>query len=172
MRSRLHRTLLVSASAMALLAFVILVSGCILSDDGSRSATLTPPAITVSPVPASLFLDPPVPGVTKPDVIPPASLPEPASRVPYLDPAAGTRLARATDRQADVSSGDPSRGLGTESARAQAFAADGSRFLVRGTGDSWYLYDGQTLLPEGRLPFTGAVEPRWGAADPGIIYYV
>jgi hypothetical protein len=57
-----------------------------------------------------------------------------------------------------------------EYARVQAFNADGTRLLVRGTDGTWYLYDAQTLLPLKELPL--AVEPRWDALDPDRIYHL
>lgn len=133
---------------------------------------MTPSSSRATPAPASLYIDPPMPGITSFDIIRPPALEEPPARVPFTDPAFGTRLVRVTDRKADVSPGDTSPGLKTEYSRVQAFNADGSRFIIRGTEASWYLYNGTTLLPEGRLPFDGAVDPRWDASDPGVLYYV
>jgi len=98
------------------------------------------------------------------------NLAEPAPRQWFRDPTFGTCLVRVTDRSRDLSPGDESTGLVNEYARVQAFNADGSRLLVRGTDGTWYLYDAETLLPRGELPL--AVEPRWDAQDPDLIYHL
>jgi hypothetical protein len=53
----------------------------------------------------------------------------------------------------------------------QSFNADGSRILVRGIEATWYLYDAKTLEPIEQLPFGGAVDPRWDASNPDLLYY-
>ena len=98
------------------------------------------------------------------------NLVEPAPRQRFRDLTFGTCLVRVTDRSRDLSPGDESSGLVNEYARVQAFNADGSRLLVRGTDGTWYLYDAETLLPLGELPL--AVEPRWDAQDPDLIYHL
>jgi hypothetical protein len=133
---------------------------------------MSPPSSSALPAPATLYQDAPVPGVTSQDVIQPPALHEPAARVPFVDPAFSSRLVRVTDREADVSPGDISAGLKNDYSRVQAFNADGSQFLLRGTAASWYLYNATTLLPEGRLPFDGAVDPRWDAARSDVLYYI
>ncbi|MGB3715776.1 MAG: hypothetical protein WA996_15225, partial [Candidatus Promineifilaceae bacterium] len=75
------------------------------------------------------------------------SLPEPDPRLPFRDPEFGTCLIRVTDRRSDISSDDASLGLKNEYARVQSFNADGSRFIIRGTDGTWYLYDAFTLRP-------------------------
>jgi hypothetical protein len=172
MAAQKRHSLTIPACTITLLALIILTAGCVSLDDGRPSGTMTPSISTASPVPASLYLDAPAPGVTSHDVIQPPSLQEPAARIPYVDPACGTRLVRVTDRNADISPGDTSQGLKNEYSRVQAFNADGSRFLIRGTEGSWYLYNATTLLPEGRLPFDGAVDSRWDASRPDILYYI
>jgi hypothetical protein len=97
-------------------------------------------------------------------------LAEPAPRHWFRDPAFGTCLVRVTDRNSDLSSDDRSTGMVNEYARVQAFNADGTRLLVRGTEGTWYLYDAQTLSPLKELPL--AVEPRWDALDPDLIYHL
>ncbi len=97
-------------------------------------------------------------------------LAEPAPRQWFRDPVFGTCLVRVTDRSGDLSPEDGSTGMVNEYARVQAFNADGSRLLVRGTDGTWYLYDAQTLLPLEELPLV--VEPRWDAADPNLIYHL
>jgi hypothetical protein len=97
-------------------------------------------------------------------------LAEPAPRQWFRDPAFGTCLVRVTDRGNDLSPDDRSTGMVNEYARVQAFNADGTRLLVRGTDGTWYLYDAQTLLPLKELPL--AVEPRWDAIDPNLIYHL
>lgn len=98
-------------------------------------------------------------------------LAEPQARVRFRDPVFGTCLVRVTDRKADVSPDDPTRGLKNEYSRVQAFNADESRILVRSVAASWHLYDAQTLKPLGQLPFSGSVDPRWDASDPEVLYY-
>jgi len=95
---------------------------------------------------------------------------EPAPRQWFTDPTFGTCLVRVTDRKHDLSPGDASTGLVNEYARVQAFSADGSRLLVRGTEGTWYLYDAQSLVPLQELPLV--VEPRWDTSDPDLIYYL
>jgi hypothetical protein len=97
------------------------------------------------------------------------SFAEPAARQWYADPAFGTCLVRVTDRRQDLAPDDRSKGLVNEYARVQAFNADGSRLVVRGTEGTWYLYDAETLLPLRDLPL--ASEPRWHATDADLIYY-
>ena len=97
------------------------------------------------------------------------NLAEPAPRQWFTDPTFGTCLVRVTDREHDLSADDGSSGMVNEYARVQSFNADGSRLLARGVEGTWYLYDALTLLPLGQLPL--AVEPRWDAQDPGLIYY-
>jgi hypothetical protein len=97
------------------------------------------------------------------------NLAEPAPRQWFADPSFGTCLVRVTDRKHDLSADDVSSGVVNEYSRVQSFNADGSRLLVRGTDGTWYLYDAQTLLPLGQLPL--AVEPRWDAQDPNLIFY-
>ena len=58
-----------------------------------------------------------------------------------------------------------------EYSRVQSFNANETRILVRGIAATWYLYDAATFTPLGLLPFGGAVDPRWDATDPYIIYY-
>jgi hypothetical protein len=95
---------------------------------------------------------------------------EPLPRQWFSDPTFNTCLVRVTDRGSDLSPGDPSTGLVNEYARVQSFNADESRLLGRGTEGTWYLYDAQTLGPPlAELPL--AVEPRWDAQDPNLIYY-
>jgi hypothetical protein len=76
---------------------------------------------------------------------------------------------RVTDRQADLTAGDASRGLKNEYSRVQAFNSDGSRILVRGTEWEAFLYDASSLQPLGRLPAES--EPRWDAEDPNLVYF-
>jgi hypothetical protein len=40
---------------------------------------------------------------------------------------------------------------------------------VRSIEANWYLYDAHTLQPLGQLPL--AVEPRWDASNPDLLYY-
>jgi hypothetical protein len=167
MRARLQH---ISLIAVCIVAFVILASGCVLKIDDAGSATLKPSSSSSVPAPAGLYLDPPVPAPQVNETVIPV-MQEPAARVPYVDPAFGTRDVRITDRVADISRGDTSAGLKIEDSRVQSFNADGSRLLLQGTAGSWYLYNATTLLPEGRLPFDGAVEPRWDAVRPDVIYY-
>jgi hypothetical protein len=94
---------------------------------------------------------------------------EPVARQWFRDPVYGACLVRVTDRSRDPSPDDSSTGMVNEYARVQAFNADGSRLLVRGTEGTWYLYDAQTLLPVQELPLE--VEPRWDVLDPNLIFY-
>ncbi|NIV39696.1 MAG: hypothetical protein GWN58_62900 [Anaerolineae bacterium] len=107
--------------------------------------------------------------VTDLDIYPVPDLAEPAPREWFVDPTFGTCLVRVTDRGKDLSAGDESQGMVNEYARVQAFNSDGSRLLAHSTEGGWYLYDAQTLQPLEELPL--AIEPRWDAEDPALIYY-
>jgi hypothetical protein len=107
--------------------------------------------------------------VTDLDVRQTPDQPEPPARVPFLDPVFGTCLVRVTDRQTDLAADDPSAGLKNEYSRVQSFNADGSLILVRSIEANWYLYNAHTLQPLGQLPL--AVEPRWDANNPDLLYY-
>jgi hypothetical protein len=127
--------------------------------------------LRVSPAPLSLYVNPPAPQVTDFNVRQAAALAEPAPRSAYVDPAYGMRVARVTDRKGDQAGGDMSKGLKNEYSRVQAFNADGSRLIIRGTDASWYLYDASTLLPIKRLSIEGPVDPRWDTMDLNVFYY-
>jgi len=103
------------------------------------------------------------------DVVAMPGLKEPAARQWFVDPAFGTCLVRVTDRAHDLPSGDASTGIANEYSRVQAFNADGSRLLLRGTEGTWYLYDAQTLQPIGPVPVFA--EPRWDADNPNLLYF-
>ncbi len=109
------------------------------------------------------------PQVTHFDVLQPPSMSEPEPGVPYIDPVFGTCVVRVTDRDADISPDDPSRGLKNEYSRVQSFNADGSLLLARAIEGTWYLYDTATLTPLGQLPIE--VEPRWDSEDPDLLTY-
>lgn len=111
------------------------------------------------------------PLVTGFEVFQPVDLPEPPTRHPFREPTFGTCLVRVTDRHADLVEGDSSTGLKNEYSRVQSFNANGSFILVLGLEGTWYLYDAFTLQPLRQLPFGGAVDPRWSADDPNVIYY-
>jgi hypothetical protein len=108
--------------------------------------------------------------VTGTAIYPVPGLAEPAPRQWFLDPTFHTCLVRVTDRAEDLSPDDVSQGLVNEYSRVQSFYVDGSRLLVHGIDGTWYLYDAQSLLPLQELPL--AVEPRWDAVDPNLVYYV
>jgi hypothetical protein len=103
------------------------------------------------------------------EVYPVPDLSEPAPRQWFTDPSFGTCLVRVTDRAGDLSPDDSSTGMVNEYARVQSFNADGSYLLVHGTDGTWYLYDARTLLPLAELPL--AVEPRWDAEDPNLLFH-
>lgn len=100
-----------------------------------------------------------------------SSLPEAQARVPFRDPVFGTCVVRVTDRVVDLAKADSSTGLKNEYARVQSFNADESCILVLGVDSTWYLYDARSLQPLGQLPFSGALDPRWSAQDPALLYY-
>lgn len=138
---------------------------------GGEPTTYSPPA---SPLPGSVSQppqcsDPQPPFVTDFEVRQAPSLPEPAARVPFRDPAFGTCLVRVTDRKTDLLPGDPSPGLKNEYSRVQSFNADGSLILVRGIEGTWYVYSAASLQPLGQVPLDA--DPRWSASDPNLIYY-
>jgi hypothetical protein len=97
------------------------------------------------------------------------SLPEPAPGQWFSEPTFGTCQVRVTDRDHHFTPGDDSTGFVNEYARVDSFNSDGSRLLARGTEGSWYLYDASSLQPLGGLPL--AVEPRWDASNPHLLYY-
>ena len=107
--------------------------------------------------------------ITDLEVRKPPSLGQPMPRSPFRDPAFGTCLVRVTDRRADLSPQDESRGLKNEYSRVGSFNADGSCILVFGTEFEWFLYDAGSLKPLGRLPL--GAEPRWDAQDPNLVYF-
>jgi hypothetical protein len=100
----------------------------------------------------------------------PPPLGEPPARVAFRDPVFGRCVVRVTDEHIDIAPDDPSQGLKNEYSRVQAFNADESRMLVRGTAGTWYLYDAATLRPLTQLPIDS--DPRWDAGDPNILYFV
>ncbi|HPB28849.1 MAG TPA: hypothetical protein PLU41_09865 [Acidobacteriota bacterium] len=99
------------------------------------------------------------------------ALAEPAARDPFIDPVFDTCVVRLTDRIADPDPGDTSAGLVPEYARVQAFNADETRILIRGTDGTAYLYDAATLQPQGLVWYPGT-EPRWDADDPDRLYSI
>jgi len=109
------------------------------------------------------------PPVTDLEVRQAPALAEPPARTPFRDPVFGSCLVRVSDRARDLAPGDGSGGLKNEYSRVQAFNADGTRLLLRGTAATWYLYDAATLRPLGQLPLD--VDPRWSATDPNLVYF-
>ncbi|HET6443448.1 MAG TPA: hypothetical protein VFI27_02620 [candidate division Zixibacteria bacterium] len=97
------------------------------------------------------------------------SLAEPDPRVPFHDPQFGTCLVRVTDRHQDISPDDASLGLKNEYSRVQSFNADSSKFIIRGTDATWYLYDALSLRPLAELFLD--VDPRWDSSDPDLLYF-
>lgn len=110
--------------------------------------------------------------VTALDLRQPHTLPEPAPRTPFRDPAFGRCVIRLTDRAADVESGDPSRGIKNEYSRVQAWNADESLFLLRGLAGTWYVWDASTLRKVRKLPDELVTDPRWDATDPHLIWAI
>jgi hypothetical protein len=96
-------------------------------------------------------------------------VPEPDPRTSFRDPVFGTCIVRVTDRQADLSPDDPSRGAKNEYSRVQSFNADGTLIIVRSIEAHWYVYDAASLQPLGEIPIV--VDPRWDANDPYLVYY-
>jgi hypothetical protein len=181
-QARARRGFAVSRLGLALVAlFLVVVSACAESrssqsaetpstQEASGPSAAASPAGAASPAPGtSLCPDAQGPPVTDFEVRQTPSLSEPPARVPFRDPVFGTCVARVTDRTADLSSDDDSAGLKNEYSRVQSFNADGSRLLARGIEGTWYLYDAATLQPLGELPL--AVEPRWDATDPDLLYF-
>lgn len=143
--------------------------------ESSRSGSLPPPPkprslpLVLTPQPQIFCPEITTSLVTGTDLFQTPSIDEPEPRQPFLDPRFGTCLIRATDRNADVSSDDPSLGLKNEYSRVQSFNADASLFIIRGTEATWYLYDAQSFQPLRELPL--GVEPRWDTRDPHLLYY-
>jgi hypothetical protein len=99
------------------------------------------------------------------------ALAEPSARAPFVDPVFDTCVVRMTNRDIDPDPDDTSEGLVPEYSRVQAFNADETRILIRGTDGTAYLYDAATLLPQGQVWFPGT-EPRWDTADPDRLYSI
>ena len=168
---------------LALWFLCLLLTGCTAPSDSpldnpdereqpssvAATAETSPTAAPPAPLPSSLCAGPQPPPVTGIELRQPPSLAEPAPRSPWRDPVFGTCLVRVTDRQDDLTSGGESRGLKNEYSRVQAFNADGSHILVRGTEGESFLYDAASLQPLGRLP--AETEPRWDAQDPDLLYF-
>jgi hypothetical protein len=108
--------------------------------------------------------------ITDLDVYQTPQLDEPAPRTAFRDPVFGTCLFRVTDRNADISPGDDSRGIKNEYSRVQSFNADGSLFIARSLEMYWYVYDSASLQPLGEIPID--VSPRWDAQDPDLVYFI
>jgi hypothetical protein len=176
--------------------FVILLSACTLVDLGNPTQDLgneQPPPLQTSPS-DQLSDSPTIPfaisqgekssqegweshcpiiepaWVTEFTVYQTPSFSEPDAREPFLDPIFGTCIIRASDRNMDVSSDDPSPGLKNEYSRVQSFNSDGTLFLLYGTEGTWYLYDSATLRPLQQISI--GVEPRWDSSAPNILYFI
>lgn len=164
---------------LAVVLGLLLINSCSGGSRGAEPVRATPGTIVYLPTvsaPAQLLgpgLCPgePPPLVTDQEIYQMPPFAEPAVRVPFRDPVFGTCMVRVTDRHADIAPDDSSPGLKNEYSRVQSFNADGSNILVRGIYASWYLYDNATLLPIAKMPFDGAVDPRWDATDPDVLYY-
>ena len=157
---------------------LLIVLTCCASPEGRPAQDLdadVPPQIVLptpdpdEALPSPLCPDSQPPLITDFEVRKPPSLDQPLPRLPFRDPIFGTCLVRVTDRQADLSPEDESRGLKNEYSRVGSFNADGSHILVFGTEFEWFLYDAGSLEPLGRLPL--GAEPRWDAQDPNLIYF-
>ena len=123
------------------------------------------------PIPCPEAYPPSFRFVTGTELRPMPLIPEPPARRPFLDPVFKTCIVRVTDRTRDLMAGDRSVGLKNEYSRVNGFNADSSLVLVRGTESTWYLYDVRTQKRLRRLPIDGAVDPRWDARNPDILYY-
>lgn len=73
----------------------------------------------------------------------------------YIDPISNLRIYRATS-VADVTNASASF-MRHEYSRKQAFNCDNTKFIARGSGGFWYLYDAATFerIPGGRTSTTG-----------------
>lgn len=138
--------------------------------DAPESTGAGAPGTRTAPPVLCPDLRPPI--VTDRKVLQAPNIPEPPARVPFHDPVFGTCLVRVSDRRTDIASDDSSKGLKNEYSRVQAWNADGSLMVLRGTAATWYLYDARTLRPLRLLPMGGPVDPRWDARDPGLLHYV
>jgi hypothetical protein len=142
------------------------------SEDADQGGEITSERIDLNKygAPITGCDNPQPPWITSLEVLQTPDMPEPQPRVPFRDPVFGTCLVRVTDRNADLSSGDPSGGLKNEYSRVQSFNADGRYLLARSTEANWYLYDAVTLQPLGQLPLD--VDPRWSPTDPYLIFFI
>ena len=151
-----------------------LIPGCTFSSPQGPGEVPVTPEYTPLPTPAGApvagcsGLQPAVVSDTNVYQVP--SLAEPSPRVSFRDPVFGSCIVRVTDRKKDIPSDDSSKGLKNEYSRVQAFNADESGILIRGTEGTWYLYDAATLLPSGRVPVE--MDPRWDATDKNLLYYI
>lgn len=86
----------------------------------------------------------------------------------YVDAVFGTNVRRITG----AADGSPA-GVVPEYSKVQAWNADGSRLLLRGTNAAWHLLDGRSLSGSfaHRLP-VGDIEPRWDPRRADRLYYV
>lgn len=109
--------------------------------------------------------------ITGKEILQTPKLEEPPARKPFVDQIFGSCVVRVTDRASDLTQDDISKGLKNEYSRVQSFNADGRLFLIRGTDATWYVYDSATLEPITKLPFDGAVDPRWSATNATELYY-
>ena len=112
------------------------------------------------------------PLITNLNVYKTPSLQEPLPRTYFRDPVFGRCLVRVTDRKNNTRPPDSSGGLKNEYSRVQSFNADETKILIRSTAAYWYLYDAKTLKWLSQLPFQGAVDPRWDATNPNLLYYI
>jgi hypothetical protein len=168
----MNKTLIIVCIGLLLIP-MIFVSGC--ASNTITNSQTPPKNASQHPVisgQAAFCPNPPTPTVTDKNVRQAPSMSEPAPRTPYTDPVFGTCVVRVTDRHHDLSADDKSPGLKNEYSRVQSFNADESKTLVRGTYATWYLYDANTLQPLRQLAFQGAVDPRWDASNPNVLYYV
>jgi hypothetical protein len=102
-------------------------------------------------------------------VAPSPATPRPAKGVPFLDPAFGTCLVRATDHASEP----PSGFARNDYSRRQAFNADRTLFLVYALDGHWHLYDAESLVHVRLLPGLAAdAEPQWHPSDPHRLYFV
>jgi hypothetical protein len=101
------------------------------------------------------------------DATPESAMSKPVKGVPYVEPAYGTCVVRATDHEVEA----PSGFARNDYSRRQAFNADGSMMLIYANNGYWHVYDANTLDYIRQLSMGGSdVEPQWHPTKPNLLY--
>lgn len=129
------------------------------SDDGSSTVVASGPCAGTYSVDFML--------VEGQDTTPESTISRPVKAVPYLDPAYGTCVVRATDHETEA----PEGFARNDYSRRQAFNADGTMMLIYANNGYWHVYDANTLDYIRQLSMGGSdVEPQWHPTNPELLY--